>query len=436
VASVLCGFASNLQLLLLFRVVQGLGGGGMVPIAQSILATSFPPAKRGQAFAMFGMAVVVGPVVGPTLGGWLSDNYGWQSCFLINGPIGIILLGLVSIILPDPHSAIEDRKRLREQGIRFDLLGFLLVATFLGSLELVLDRGQEEDWLGSNFIITFAVVCGLAFALMIPWEMTRKNPAVDVRMVATRQFGACFLAMLATGAILLTTTQFLPLLVQQQFGYTATLAGLILSPGALLSIAMLVMVGRISAYIQPRYLIATGGAVIAFSMFGLTNLYRGVDFWFFAWSRIYIGIGLPLMIPVITRAFYEGIPREKADQAAALMTVARNVGSSIGVSLANNMLAHRGQFHQSRLIELTNPSNVLYQETLKQVIKYFSAHGSSASQAQKQALAWIGQQVQIEASLQAYIDVFWATMLISIATVPLALVLRKIELGARAARAL
>jgi DHA2 family multidrug resistance protein len=238
-SSILCGFAAIIQSLLLFRVLQGLAGGGMVPVSQSILADSLPPAKRGQAFALFGIAVVVAPVVGPTLGGWLADNYGWQWCFLINGPVGILLLTLASLILPEPKAAVDQRRRLKEEEIRFDLIGFLLIATFLGALEVVLDRGQEDDWFGSNFIITFAIVCGLAFVLMIPWEITRRNPVVDIRVVATRQFGACFLVMLATGAILLATTQFLPLLVQQDFGYTATWAGLVLSPGGLVTMAMM-----------------------------------------------------------------------------------------------------------------------------------------------------------------------------------------------------
>jgi DHA2 family multidrug resistance protein len=231
-SSILCGFAWNLQSLLLFRVLQGLGGGGMVPVSQSILADSFPPAKRGQAFALFGVAVVVAPVIGPTLGGWLSDNYGWQWCFLLNGPIGLVSMALVALILREPRAAVEQRKALKKAENRFDLVGFLLVATFLGALEVVLDRGQEDDWFGSSFIITFAVICGLAFVLMIPWEVTRRNPVVDIRMLASRQFGSCFLVMLAAGAILLATTQFLPLLVQQDFGYTATWAGLVLSRAA------------------------------------------------------------------------------------------------------------------------------------------------------------------------------------------------------------
>jgi MFS transporter, DHA2 family, multidrug resistance protein len=432
VSSVLCGFASNIHLLLLFRVLQGLGGGGMVPVSQSILADTFPPAKRGQAFALFGIAVVVAPVVGPTLGGWLADNYGWEWCFLINGPVGILSLALVSLVLRESKAAVEDRKRLKAAGLRFDLIGFLLVATFLGALEVVLDRGQEDDWFGSSFIVTFAIVCGLAFLLMIPWGLTRRNPIIDLRMIATRQLGACLLVMLATGAILLATTQFLPLLVQQDFGYTATWAGLVLSPGGLVTMAMMLLIGRVSAYVQPKYLIAAGATIVALSMYGLTNLNSDLDFWFFASSRMYLGLGLPLIFIPIIMASYDGVPRNKTDQASALINAARNIGSSIGVSLGNNVLAHREQFHQSRLTELVNPASVQYQETLKQVTGYFAAHGSPVAQAQQQAFAWIAQQVQIQASLLAYIDVFWTLMLISAAAVPLALVLRRIKLGAAA----
>jgi MFS transporter, DHA2 family, multidrug resistance protein len=208
-SSLLCGYAWNLDALLLFRLVQGLGGGGMVPLAQSILADSFPPEKRGQGFALFGVAVVVAPVVGPTLGGWLADNLSWRWCFMINGPIGVIALALIAVILPAPKDAAEQRKRLQAQG-GFDLVGFILVATFLGALEIMLDRGLEDDWFTSTFIVDVAAVCALAFVLMIPWEISRRNPMIDLRMVATRQFGACFVVMLATGGILLATTSSCP----------------------------------------------------------------------------------------------------------------------------------------------------------------------------------------------------------------------------------
>jgi DHA2 family multidrug resistance protein len=429
VSSVLCAFAWDLQSLLLFRIFQGLAGGGMVPVSQSILAEAFPPEKRGQGFALFGVAVVVAPVVGPTLGGWLSDNVSWHWCFLINGPIGLLAVVLIALILREPKGAAA---ALRRTNGRFDLVGFVLVATFLGALEIALDRGLEDDWFGSSFIVTVVAICAIAFLLMIPWELSRRNPMIDIRMVATRQFGACFVVMLATGAILLATTQFLPLLVQQNFGYTATWAGLVLSPGGVVTMVMMFVVGRLSAKVQPKYLIAAGALIAAYSMYDLTRVYADLDFWFFAQSRMLLGVGLPLIfIPIIT-ASYDGIPPDKTDQASALINAARNTGGSIGVSLISNVLAHREQFHQSRLVETVIPSSVQYQDTLRQVTDYFAAQGSSLVQAQQQAIAWIGQQVQMQASFLAYMDAFWVLALLSLAAVPLALVLRRVKMGGAA----
>jgi MFS transporter, DHA2 family, multidrug resistance protein len=428
-SSMLCGFAPNLQTLLLCRIVQGLGGGGMVPVAQSILADSFPPEKRGQAFALFGIAVVVSPVVGPTLGGWISDNWSWQWCFEINGPIGLLALALLAATLQDSQAAVAQRKRLARQGYGFDLVGFALAATFLGALELALDRGLEDDWFGSNFIVATVTVCALAFVLMIPWELSRRDPIIDIRIVATRQFGSSFLVMLATGAILLSTTQYLPQLVQTEYGYTATWAGLVLSPGGLVLAMMMPVAGRLSGKVQPRILIAIGAAVCALAMFDMTRINGAVDFRFFAVSRMLLSIGLPFVfIPILTASF-AGIPPGKTDMASALINVARNTGGSIGISLANNVLAHREQFHQSRLIELVNTSTTQYQHAFQQVTGYFAAQGASLAQAQQQAFAWIGQQVQTQAAFLAYIDVFWVLTLISAAAVPLALVLRKVKLG-------
>src|SRR5690348_9108779 len=191
VSSVLCGFAWNLQSLLLFRILQGLGGGGMVPVSQSILADAFPPAKRGQGFALFGVAVVVAPVVGPTLGGWLADNYSWHWCFLINGPVGLLAIAAIALLLREAAATVAERRRQLLKAGGFDVVGFVLVATFLGALEIVLDRGLVDDWFASRFIGAFAVISAIAFMLMIPWEISRRNPMIDIRMVGTRQFGAC-----------------------------------------------------------------------------------------------------------------------------------------------------------------------------------------------------------------------------------------------------
>jgi MFS transporter, DHA2 family, multidrug resistance protein len=434
-SSVLCGFAQNLDQLLLFRLLQGLAGGGMVPVSQSILADSFPPEKRAQGFALFGIAVVVAPVVGPTLGGWLADNFSWQWCFEINGPVGIATIALIAALFHESETALTERRRFKQQRIQFDLVGFVLVATFLGALEVALDRGLEDDWFGSSFIVAVVTICVIAFVLMIPWELSRRNPVVDMRMVGTRQFGSAFVVMLATGAILLATTQFLPQLVQQQFGYTATWAGLVLSPGGIVTAVMMPVVGILSAKVQPRTLIAIGAAACAFAMYDMTRITGDTDFWFFAVSRVYLGVGLPLIFLPVISASYDGIPSSKTDLASALMNAARNTGGSIGISLANNVLAHREQFHQSRLIELANSATAQYQQTLQQVTNYFVAQGSSLAHAQQQAVAWIGQQVQTQAAFLAYIDVFWALMLISLAAVPLALILRKVKLGGAAAMA-
>ena len=427
-SSLLCGFAPNLNALLLCRILQGFGGGGMVPVAQSILADAFPPAKRGQAFAVFGVAVVVAPVVGPTLGGWLSDNVSWQWCFLINVPVGVIALALIALVLHEPPAARAEIRR-QQQGVRFDAVGFMLIATFLGALEVVLDRGLEDDWFGSSFIVTFTIICVLAFVLMIPWGLTRRNPIIDLRMVATRQFGACFLVMLATGAILLATTQFLPQLVQQDFGYTATWAGLVLSPGGVVTMVMMFVVGRLAAKVQPKYLIVAGAVLCGLSMYTMTNVYGDLGFWFMARSRMLLGVGLPLIFVPIMAASYDGIEPSKTDQASALINAARNTGGSIGVSIVSNVLTHREQFHQNRLIEQVIPSSTNYQDTLQQTTNYFASHGSSLALAHDQAIQWIGAQVQAQASFLGYMDAFWALALIALAAVPLALSLRKIKLG-------
>ena len=427
VSSLACGLAWSLQSILLFRLLQGFAGGGMVPVAQSILADSFPPSKRGQAFALFGLAVVVAPVVGPTLGGWLSDNWSWHWCFLINVPVGLLSMALIQVLVKKEEPA--------ESKVRFDLVGFVLVASFLGALEVVLDRGQIEDWFGSRFIVTFAVVSATAMALMIPWEITRRNPLVDLRLLVTRQFGSSFLVMLATGAILLATTNFMPQLVQEDFGYTATWAGLNLSPGGLVAMVMMVVVGKLSQRVQPRNLIIAGAAIAALSMYMLTSLNADVGFWYFANSRMVLSVALPLIFIPIMAASYDGLPKDKTDMASALLNAARNTGGSIGVSIASNVLAHREQFHQSRLAETVLPSGVAYQDTLQKMTDYFVGQGSSLVQAKAQAFAWIGQQVEQQASLLAYVDVFWTLMLISLAAIPLAMLLRKVKLGAGPAMA-
>jgi DHA2 family multidrug resistance protein len=429
-ASVLCGLAWDLPSLLIFRMIQGFAGGGMVPVSQSILTDSFSPEKRGQAFAIFGVAVVVAPVIGPTLGGWLSDNFSWHWCFLINGPVGIFAFALVYFLVQEPEALRDKREDMRRKGIRFDLVGFALVATFLGALELVLDRGQTEDWFDSTFIIVTSIICVAALIAAIPWLLTARNPAIDLRLMATRQFASCMIVMLAIGAILIATTQFVPQVLQENFGYTATWAGLALSPGGLVTMVMMFMVGQLTSIFQPKYLIAIGAGIIAFAMYDMTRLNPELNFGFFVMSRLYLGLGLPLIFIPITAASYAGLRPDQTDQASALINAARNTGGSIGVSIASNVLAHREQWHQSRLVEHVVPSDPSYIETMRSLQHFFAERGATAADAQSQALGFIGQQVQEQASYLAYIDVFHVLAIISACAIPLALILRKVDLKA------
>ncbi len=428
-SSTLCGLSWNLDSLLLFRVMQGLAGGGMTPVAQSILAAAFPPSKRGQAFAIYGVAVVVAPVVGPTLGGYLSDNYSWHWCFLINVPVGIVTIALVALFIPESAKQKAARAALWAKGLPFDYVGFLLIALCLGALEVVLDRGQIDDWFGSPFITMAAVISATSLLAFIPWELHHRAPVIDLKLLTGRQFGTCFLIMLGVGGILISTTQFLPQLLQEYYGYTATIAGLVLSPGGMVTMVMMFVTGRLSGVVQPKYQIAAGAAIVAAGMYYLTNLDADLNFGFFAWSRVIIGLGLPLMFIPITTASYDGIPANKTDQASALINVARNFGGSIGTSIANTQLLRRTQVHQSRIVESVGSWNPNYGRTLNEVTQYYMNQNGGVGSPQDQAFGYIGQQVQTQAAFWAYIDVWVSLGVIALLLVPLALTLRSVQPG-------
>ena len=428
-ASLLCGFAWSLQALVLFRILQGLGGGGMATSEQAILADSFPPEKRGQAFAIYGIAVVVAPVVGPTLGGWIADTYSWHWVFLINVPMGLLSLLLVGSLVSEPSGAEQERARLLKDGLRVDYVGFVLVAIGLGALEFVLDEGQRKDWFGSNLILSFALASAFCLIALIPWELTRKDPIVDIRLLGRRQFGACFLLMLGTGAIVISTTQILPQLLQTELNYTATLAGLVLSPGGVVTMIMMPIVGRLIGLVQPKYLLIAGASIAAIAMWHLTGLTGDISYNYAALSRIYLAFGLPLLFLPVTTASYDGLPPDKTNQASALINVARNLGGSMGVALVQTILAQRQQFHQSRLVEHIVPSDIGYQQTIDAMTRYFQAQGSNASDATSQAIAWVGQTLRQQVNLLAYIDVFWSLAMIGAIMIPVALIIRPVDLS-------
>ena len=432
-ASLLCGLAPNLPMLIVFRILQGLGGGGMAPSEQAILADSFPPAKRAQAFALYGVAVLVAPTVGPTLGGWITDNFSWHWIFFINVPVGVMSLVLVQWLLVEPEILERERRARLRQGLRVDWVGFVLVALALGSLEIVLDRGEREDWFQSSFIDTFAALSAISFALFFPWEFTRREPIVDVRLLLQRQFGTAFLVMMAVGAVLFSSTQLLPQLMQTNFQYTATLSGVALMPGGLAMLLMMPVSGRVTNLIQPKYWLAAAMGAIALGMWHLTSLFPDASFSFFAWSRVWQVFALPFLFIPINTVAYSGLPPDKTGEASALINVARNLGGSIGVSLTTTELAQRTQFHQARLVEHAIPSDLSFQQEIARVTQYFVDQGSPLWHAKMQAIAWLGQVVAQQSTLLAYIDVFWLSGVFALLMIPIALSLRRVELGAQPA---
>jgi DHA2 family multidrug resistance protein len=423
-ASLLCGLSTSLGMLIFFRVLQGLGGGGMAPSEQSILADTFPPEKRSQAFALYGIAIIVAPTVGPTIGGWLTDHFSWHWIFFINVPFGILSLSLVQWLLVEPEILQRERRERLKDGLKIDWVGFLLVALALGSLEIFLDEGQRHDWFSSTFITAFAAVSAFSLALLIPWEISRRDPVVDMRLVFTRQFGTCFLVMMAVGAVLFSTTQILPQLQQSTFAYTATLSGLSMMPGGICMLMLMPISGFVSGIVQPKYLIMGGMTAVAIALWHLTSLYPDATFRFFAFARIYLMIGLPFLFIPISTAAYAGLPADKTNQASSLINVARNIGGSIGVSLSNTVLAQGEQVHQSHLVAQTVPSSSIYQHAVRQATEHLMAQGSTMAEAQHQAIGLIAQTIGRQASLLAYIDVFRYSAIATALLVPLALLLR------------
>jgi MFS transporter, DHA2 family, multidrug resistance protein len=427
--SILCGFAQNLPMLIIFRVLQGLGGGGMAPSEQAILADTFTPQQRGQAFALYGVAVIVAPTIGPTLGGWITDSFSWHWIFFINGPIGILSLVLVQWLVSEPDILQRERKALLKGGLKIDWVGFILIALALGCLEIVLDKGQREDWFGSDFIIFFATLSAVSLLVFIPWELTRKDPIVEIRLLGHRQFGTSFLMMLAVGAVLFSSTQLIPQLLQTTYGYTAMLSGLVLMPGGLAMLVLMPIAGQITSLVQPKYLMAFGMFVIALSMWHLTTLTPDANFGYFGWARVFQTIGLPFLFIPITSASYADVPPNKTNQASSLINVARNLGGSVGVSLATTMLAQCAQFHQARLTEHLVPTSLPYQATLRSMTGYFTSQGIAGPDARQHAFGLIEQFVQAQSSLLSYIDVFWGYAIVALLMMaPALLLLRRVEL--------
>jgi DHA2 family multidrug resistance protein len=404
VSSLLCGIAPNLGFLLLFRVLQGAGGGGLQPMAQAILADTFPPSKRGLAFSIYGITAVCAPAIGPTLGGWLTDNSSWRWIFLINLPVGLLTLALVWRLIEDPPSLI---RRVRSV-TKFDYIGFSLLALGVGALQIMLDKGQEDDWFGSHFIVTLAVIAAVAITILIFYEWFHKDPIVDVRLFKNANFATANMMMFMVGAISFATTVLMPQFLQTLMGYTAQSAGMVLSVSAVLLLFELPLVGRLIGIFPSRNLIAFGWFTLAIGMYISTqNIDLLISFHSATWLRIgqYLPMGF-VFVPATTAA-YIGIRAEKSNAVAGLVNFTRNIGSSVGTSIVTTMIVRRSQFHQSRLVGNTSVANSKFRDAVNGMMQKLIHSGLASHEAQRQSLARIYAAVQTQAAALAYIDTFW-----------------------------
>lgn len=432
VSSFFCGIAPSLAFLVLARIAQGIGGGGLAPSEQSILTDTFPPEKRGQAFALYGLTVIVAPIIGPTIGGAITDNISWHWIFFLNLPVGLLSLFLVHTFVVDPPKLEEERKARLASGLRVDVLGIILLILWLGCLEFALDRGQRDDWLESHRIVACIVISTVSMILLWFWEWSRKDPVFDVRLMARPGYLMSIIAMLTMGVIILGTTQLIPQFLQQVMGYTASEAGKAMTFGGLITLIVLPMVGRLTSFVQPKYLVIGGLVVEAVALWRMSGLNGEISLAWASMARFWIAIGLPFLFIPINAVAYVDVPAEKTAEAAAQLNLARNLGGSIGISVAQTVLARRDQFHQSRLVETLTPSTPAFQAWLHGTTRALGFAGADAGRA---ARGEIYQVVAREAQVLAYMDVFWILSLVVCAIIPLMFLLKKTRLGAGAAAA-
>jgi DHA2 family multidrug resistance protein len=401
-SSFLCGIAPSLGFLLLFRVMQGAFGGGLQPMAQSILGDSFAPEKRGLAFSLYGITTICAPAIGPTLGGWITDNYSWRWIFYINVPVGILALMLVYQLIEDPPYIARLKARLSG----FDYIGFSLLALGVGALQIVLDKGQEDDWFGSHFITTLAVIAAVGLVSLVIWEWSQKEPIVDVRLFKNFNVATTNVMFLMLGAALFSSTVLMPQLLQTLMGYPAQKAGNVLSAGALVVLVVLPIVGKLTTRFEARYIIAFGWLGLAIAMYisskqiDLLMSFRSATF-----LRVWQYIPVAFLFVPLTLAGYVGLAPEKTNAAAGLMNFFRNMGQSVGTSAVTTLIARRSQYHQSVLAEHT--ASAQFQSSITALAIRLTRSGLSAHAAQQQALGRLYAMVQAQAGVLSYIDMYW-----------------------------
>jgi DHA2 family multidrug resistance protein len=425
-SSFLCGIAPSLGLLLLFRVLQGAFGGGLQPMAQAILGDTFPPEKRGLAFALYGVTAICAPAIGPTLGGWITDNYSWRWIFYINVPVGALALILVHQLVEDPPYLARAVKRLSG----FDFIGFSLLTVGVGALQIALDKGQEEDWFGSHFITTLMVTAAVGIVSLAIWEWFQKEPIVDVRLFKNFNFATTNLMFLMLGMALFSSTVLMPQLLQTLMGYTAQKAGMVLSAGALVVLVVLPMVGKLTTQIQARYLLAFGWITLGASMYmSCKHVNLLMSFSVATSLRVWQYVPVAFLFVPLTLAGYVGLPAGKTNAAAGLMNFMRNIGQSVGTSGVTTLIARRSQYHQSVLASYT-ASGRFHDATAALTMRLTSA-GLSVHAAQQQALARMYALVQSQAAVLSYVEVYWLLAMASAAMFAGSFLLKRNEPGKR-----
>ena len=423
-SSFLCGIAPTLGGLIVFRVMQGIGGGALQPVAQAILVESFPLAKRGMAMAVFGIGVVFAPIIGPTLGCWITDNYSWRWVFFINIPIGALSLLLTQALVFDPPYL---KRRSIKDGLKIDYIGFGLLALGLGCLEVVLDEGQKNDWLSSRFILTFAIVTVTSLVSMVIWELKHKDPVIDFRVLKDRNFTLCTLAMLVMGMVLYGSTTLLPLLLQTLLGYTATTSGLVLSPGGVVIVVLMPVVGLLLRKYQPRWLVIFGVLASATGLFIMSGFSLYIDYRTAVWSRMVQSLGMAFMFVPISTAAFATIAKARTQYATGLFNLARNIGGSIGIATIMTLLTRRAQFHQSRLVEHLTPYDAPFRESMSGAAQILVGHGASVPDAALKANGLMYGSMLRQANMLAFVDGFWFMGILFLAIIPLMLLIRNVK---------
>lgn len=426
VSSLLCGLAPSLSWLIVFRVMQGIGGGGLAPVEQAILVDAFPPEKRASAFAVYSIAIVTAPAIGPTLGGWITDSYSWRWVFFINIPIGLLSLLLSGALISDPPAYTKERQANKGK-LKIDYVGILLVAIGFGCLEVVLDKGEREDWLDSNFIVVFLAAAIIALVAGIAWELTRDDPVVDLTLLKERNFALASVMYFVVFFILFSSTLLVPLMLQNLFSYTATDAGLVLSPGAMTIVVLVPLIVIISKRLQPRWMMGFGLLVCGFASFQMTGINLEAAYGDFVIPRMILGVGLAFLFIPLNLIAYSYLPPEKNNKASSLTNLFRNLGGSCGVAFVATMLARRSQFHQATLTSHISVYDKAAVAALDNITQKLIAAGVSSIEAHQQALATIYLIVQKQASMLAFLDAFRLLFLLALIAAPLVFFIKNIN---------